>query len=190
MTFRGIQACTLTAISIACFATSSGTLKAATASTVSYTATGTFAAPPNSGNDTLRLAGEPFTVNITVSTSAKPYKTGSNYIVYNAQKLTGTVHSGLLGPTPVNIASGEATIEIAINPGKYDQFVMEAPIKVVGISLTLKAVVTMPLGTISKLGILPFTAPVAFTTNNATLTYSDGTSTVLGIQSGTLTTKQ
>jgi len=189
MTFRGIRICVLAAIGTACFAASGSTLKSTTASTVSYTATGTFAAPPESGNDTLRLAGEQFTVNITVSTSAKPYKSGSNYVVYNAQKLTGTVSSGLI-PTPINIGSGEATIEIAINPGKYDQFVMEAPIKVVGISLTLKAVVTMPLGTISKLGVLPFTAPVAFTTNNATLTYSDGTSTVLGIQSGTLTTKE
>jgi hypothetical protein len=63
---------------------------------------------------------------------------------------------------------------------------MEAPIKVVGISLTIKAVVIMPIGTIGKPLLSPFKS-VSLAPGNATLTYSDGTnSTVLAIQTGSL----
>jgi hypothetical protein len=162
-------------------------LASAAAPNITYTATGTFAAPPTSGDDTLKLAGEPFEVTITVSAAAVPYKTGPNWAAYNKLHLTGTVHSGLLGPTPVAIASGEASLQQALDPGQYDQFEMQAPIKVVGIALTIKAIVEMPWGTISSPLLHPF-SPVTLAVGNTSFTYSDGTSTtVLGIQSGTLT---
>jgi len=154
---------------------------------ITYTASGTFAAAPTSGNDSLKLASEPFSVSIAVSAATPPFKTGPNWAAYHRLHLTGTVHSGLLGPTPVSIASGEASIQQALDPGQFDQFVMTAPVKVVGIDLTLKAVVQMPWGTISNQLLHPFGA-VTLSPANATLTYSDGTNTtVLGIQSGTLT---
>jgi len=160
---------------------------AAAAPDITYSATGTFASPPISGDDTLRLAGEPFSVSIVVSASTPPYKTGPNWAGYHQLKLTGTVHSGLVGPTPVSIASGEASIIQALDPGEFDQFTMEAPIKVVGISLTIKAQIQMPWGTISNQLLHPFN-PVTMSTTNTSFTYSDGTSTsVLAIQSGTLT---
>jgi len=172
-----------------CFLTISGGIAAAsTAPNITYAASGTFASPPVSGDDTLKLAGEPFSVSIVVSASTVPYKTGPNYAAYNKLKLTGTVHSGLLGPTPVSIASSEASIIQAIDTGKYDQFTMEAPIKIIGISLTIKAVIQMPIGTITKPLLQPFTAAVTLAPGNATVSYSDSSaSTVLGIQTGTLT---
>jgi len=161
---------------------------AATAPIITYTATGTFASPATSGSDTLKLAGEPFAVTISVSADTAPFKHGPNWAAFDRLKLTGTVHSGLLGSTPVNIGSGEASIIQAFDPGQYDLFIMEAPIKVVGISLTIKAVIVMPFGTFSKPLLQPFASPLALAPGNATVTYSDSTNTtVLSIQGGTLT---
>lgn len=160
---------------------------ASTAPVITYTATGTFASTPTSGSDTLKLAGEPFSVSIAVSSATAPYNHGPNWAAYNKLKMTGTVHSGLLGPTPVTIASSEASITQAINPNQYDLFSMQAPVKVVGISLTLKAPIALPYGTISNQLLHPFAA-VQMGPGNATLTYSDGgSSTTLAIQSGTIT---
>jgi len=185
MTLRKTLAIAMAVAAISFF-TPSGKLFAA-APVITYTAAGTFASTPTSGADTLKLAGEPFSVTIAVSASTAPFKTGPNWAAYDKLKLTGSVHSGLLGPTPVNVASAEASIQQAIDPSQYDQFVMQAPVKVVGISLTIKAIIILPLGTFTKPLLHPF-APVALAPGNATVEYSDGTNTtVLAIQSGSLT---
>src|SRR5579871_6518165 len=123
------------ATAVAVLSCLTGSKLAAQAPIVTYTATGTFVNPATSGNDTLKLAGEPFSVSISASSASEPFKHGQNWGAYHKLKLTGSVHSGLLGSTPVNIASSEATIIQALDPNKYDQFTMEAPVKVVGISL-------------------------------------------------------
>lgn len=187
MTLPKTRSIVLSAAVICGFTVSNGLVAATTPPNITYTASGTFASTPVSGSDTLKLAGQPFSVTIVVSAATKPTRTGPNYAVYNKLKLTGSVHSGLLGSTPVNIASGEASIQQAINPGKNDQFIMQAPVKVVGISLTIKAVIVMPLGTITKPLLHPFTS-VSLAPGNATLTYSESTaSTTVAIQTGTLT---
>jgi len=188
MMLRNKVTIAFTVAAISCFALSDQAMAAATATTITYTASGTFAATATSGADTLKLAGEPFSVSIVVSSAVKPYKTGKNWAAYNKLKLTGSVHSGLLGTTPVNIGSSEASLTQAVNPGKADMFTLQAPVKVVGISLTIEASIVMPSGTLSKTLLAPFTAPVALAPGNATLSYSDSTSsTVLAIQSGHLT---
>lgn len=185
MTLRNIL---ITTTAVSCLLLPGSGVAASTAPIITYTASGTFAATAVSGADTLKLAGEPFSVTISVSSATKPYKTGKNWADYNKLKLTGSVHSGLLGSTPVNIASAEASITQAINPGQGDQFTMQAPVKVVGISLTLKAVINMPAGTIAKPLLAPFGKAVALSVTDATLTYAESTtSTVLDIQSGSLT---
>ena len=185
MTLRKTLAITIAVAAIGCF-TVSNELVAASAPIVTYTASGTFAATATSGADTLKLAGEPFTVSISASSASEPFKHGRNWGAYDKLKLTGTVHSGLLGAEPVNIASAESTIIQAIDPGQYDQFTMEAPVKVVGISLTIDAVIILPPNTIANPYLHPFAA-VGLAPGNATLTYSNGSdSTVLPIQSGTM----
>jgi len=185
MNLRTTLSVTIAAAAV-CFGVSDK-LTAATAPIITYKATGTFSSTPLSGTDTLKLAGEPFSVTIPASAASVPYKTGPTYAAYDKLKLTGTVHSGLVGTTPVNIGSGESTIIQGINPNQYDQFQMEAPVRVVGISLTIKATIIMPLGTVSKPLLHPFTTPVAMAPGNATMTYSDGTNTtVLAIQTGSL----
>jgi len=185
MMFRTTLATGIAVSAIGCFLISAN-LAGGSAPVITYTAAGTFASTPTSGSDTLKLAGEPFSVSISVSSATAPYQHGSNWAAFNKLKLTGVVHSGLLGPTPVNIASSEASIIQAINPGQYDMFTMEAPVKVVGISLTIKAPITLPSGTIPNQLLHPFSS-VALIPTNASMTYADGaSSTTLGIQTGTL----
>src|ERR1051326_2423726 len=156
----------------------------ATAPNVTYTATGTFANPQTSGADTLKLAGEPFAITIVANAASVPIKHGRNWAVFSPFKMTGSVHSGLLGPTPINIASNAASILELVGPD-FDIFETAFPVVVIGISLTINAPVTMPAGTITKPLIHPF-APVTLTTANATVSYSNGTdTTVLTVDSGT-----
>jgi hypothetical protein len=184
MTLRKMPAIAI-AVAAMCFAISDR-LAAQTAPIITYKAVGTFASTPVSGDDQLKLSGEPFAVQISVSAATKPTKLKTGQATYQRLKLTGTVHSGLLGSTPVNIGSGEASITQIVNPGKYDLFVMEAPIKVVGISLIIDATITMPSGTISEALLHPF-GSVAITPSNGTVSYADSTNTtVLAIQDGTL----
>jgi uncharacterized protein (TIGR03437 family) len=185
MTVRKTLAITFAIAAISCFEVSNK-LAAATAPIITYTASGTFASTATSGADTLKLAGEPFSVTIAASAASEPSQHGSNWAAFNKLKMTGTVHSGLLGATPVTIASAQASIIQAIDPGKYDSFTMEAPVNVVGISLIIKAVVIMPFGTIGKPLLSPFKA-VTLAAANATVTYADGSNdTVLAIQTGAL----
>ncbi len=159
---------------------------ATTAPNVTYTASGTFANPQVSGTDTLKMAGEPFTISIVANAAAVPVKHGPNWAVYSPLKMTGQVHSGLLGPTPVSIASGAASIELTVGPSS-DIFTTAFPVKVVGISLTINATITLPGGTLANQLVHPFGA-VTITSKNATVIYSDGTnSTTLAIQTGTVT---
>ena len=164
----------------------SGASAPATAPNVTYTAAGTFASTPTSGADTLRLAGEPFTISIVASTASQPKMHGPNWAVLTPFKMTGQVHSGLLGPTPITIASSADSILQMLGP-QWDLFQTAFPVKVVGISLTINANIYMPPNWIPNALIHPFN-PVALTPSNATVTYSDGgVSTVLAVNSGTLT---
>jgi hypothetical protein len=156
-----------------------------TAPNVTYTASGTFASPQVSGADSLKLAGEPFTINIVANAASVPIEHGPNWAVFSPLKMTGTVHSGLIGATPVNIASGAASIQQAVGP-TVDIFETAFPVKVVGIALTIHATVTVPAGTISNQLIHPFAA-VPITPTTATVVYSNGDdSTTLDIQVGSL----
>ena len=173
---------------LSCIAALLGSTMAAFAAApdVSYTAAGTFSNPAVSGADDLKLAGEPFTITIVASSASEPSKHGSNWGVYSPFKMTGEVHSGLIGSTPVDIASGAASIQLAIGPA-YDIFITAFPVKVVGISLTIKATINLPVGTLANLYIHPFSA-VALNPSITTISYSDGTNTtVLSVQSGSLT---
>jgi len=190
MTSTTLRAAGLALTIASCFTLSerlsAATASTTTSSTITYTASGTFATPASSGSDTLRLAGEPFSVSITVSSATKPAQTGKNWDLYTKLKLAGTVHSGLLGSEPVDIDSGAASIQQFIDPGNPGLFLMGAPLKIVGLSLTIRANITLPAGTLSKATLEAFKS-VTLTASNASMVYSDGTTnTTLAIASGTL----
>ncbi len=158
----------------------------ATAPDVTYTASGTFSQPATSGSDTLKLAGEPFTISIVANAASVPISHGPNWAVFSPFRMTGQVHSGLLGPTPVSIASAAASIYLLYGP-TYDTFMTAFPVKVVGIVLTINATLTLPPGTLQNQLIHPF-APVALTPSNSLVTYSDttGNTTTLTVSTGTV----
>ncbi len=163
----------------------SGMPATATAPNVTFTATGTFATPAVSGADSLKLAGEPFTISIVANAASVPIKHGPNWAVFSPLKMTGTVHSALTGGSPVPIASAATSISQVVGPN-FDLFTAGFPVKVVGISLTIRANITLPAGTLPNQLIHIFSA-VALTTTTATVTYSDGANTtVLAVQTGTL----
>ena len=156
-----------------------------TAPNVTFTAAGTFVNPQTNGDDTLKLAGEPFSISIVANAGTAPVQHGPNWAVLSPFKMTGSVHSGLLGPAPINIVSAGASIFEAVS-SSYDVFEAGFPVKVVGLSLTIDARITLPAGTLTKPLIHPFSA-VTLGPDNATVTYSNGTSsTTLSVQSGTL----
>jgi hypothetical protein len=169
------------AVSFGTVAGASGATTPNTAPDVTYTASGTFSNPASSGADTLKLAGEPFTISIVANSASVPKQHGPNWAVMNPFKMTGSVHSGLLGPTPINIASGSASILQLVGPS-YDIFTCAFPVTVVGISLTIQATVYLPPGTITTPLIHPFPTislnpSPAPAIGSATVIYSNGTDT-------------
>jgi hypothetical protein len=174
-------------VAIACFAALelSGATVPDTAPNVTFTAAGTFATPQTSGADSLKLAGEPFTISIVASAASVPVKHGRNWCIFNPLKMTGTVHSGLLSSTPVNIASAGASIFQLVGPD-FDDFVTAFPVRVIGLDLKIYAKIVLPPGTLPKTLIHPF-ASVTLTPANATVTYTNGTdTTALAVQTGTI----
>ena len=177
----------MAAAAIGCMAVSSSLVAATTNPIINYTASGTFASTPISGEDQLQLAGEPFTVSIAVSANTPPSQLGTTCCVYNKLTLKGVVHAGILGTTPEDIASSEATIIQSVDPGVKNLFTMEAPIKVVNFIVTIKAVIVLPANALSKPLLYPFGSVTLAPTNSTVTVAYNGAETVLAVQSGTLT---
>lgn len=176
----------LSLAAVCCFTVSAATAPA-TGTDVTYTAAGTFSSTVVSGEDTLKLAGEPFSISIIGVEGSKPVTGGTDWDMFGPFTMTGEVHSGLLGPTPVNISSKSAQIVQGLGAA-YDLFQTAFPVQVIGINLEINANILVPPGTITKLGILPFAASVKLAPGNATVSYSDsGATTTLTVATGTLT---
>jgi len=174
--------------SVALLAVGAGCLAASetpAAPNVIYTASGTFSTPPISGADLFQLQGEPFSISVVANEATVSKNHGPQWAMYSDLKMTGTVQSRLL-PTPTNISSNGTSIILAVGNPTQNIFMLGSPVRVIGITLTVKANIFMPKGTITNDHVLPFTAPVTLTPATATMTYSDGANTTtLGIN-GTL----
>jgi hypothetical protein len=157
-----------------------------TAPTVVYTASGTFATPQVSGDDTFRLAGEPFSIAVIANSATVPHAHGAGWADYAGLKLKGTVHSGL-DPSGVPMTSSYTFLALALGNPNYNVLQIQAPVIVIKEKITISANIHMPVGTMTKFLIHPFTAPASLDPTNATVTYTNGTdSTTLAIQSGTV----
>lgn len=152
---------------------------------VTYVASGTFAVTPVSGADTLKLAGQPFTISVVGNSSLKPVQHGQNFAIFKPLQMTGTVYSGLIPNQPIAVSSTTAAINQVVSPTE-DIFESGFPVVVVGVSLNVRARLVLPGGTLTTPLLRPF-ASIALTPANATVTYSNSTaSTVLAVQTGTL----
>lgn len=175
----------ITGVAVCCFAATAN-LAVAAAPNVTYTAAGTFSTVV-SGNDLFQLQGQPFNINVVANEALVAKTHGAQWADYTVLSMTGTVQSGLL-PTPISIANSSTSIELAVGNPSYNVFLLYSPVKVVGITLTIIATLHLPAGTLTNDHILPF-ATATLTPANATMSYSDGTTTtVLGIK-GTLSAK-
>ncbi len=163
-------------------AIASGTLSAQIP-VMAYSAVGTFAATPTSGNDGLRLSGEPFSIVAYASESKTPSKSGgsggNSYAIYGPLDLSGTVQSALL-PTPTNIGAYASLIMVQTPSGR-DQIQLYAPVQVEG-TVNIHGILLLPPGTLSSLSIAPF-SPTDALPAGSLLTYSNTSgTTTLGIQ--------
>lgn len=159
-------------------------LARATAPNVKYWCNGTFASPAMSGNDLFGLAGQPFTVSIVVNTATLPSSSGTGWARYTKLTMSGAVVSRLL-PTPVNIYTTNASVQLNIGP-QADSFTFYAPITVVGISISITSTIKLPVGTLTKLSIYPFSAQVAMDPSTASAVYSNGTNSTKLAMNGLL----
>ena len=166
--------------------------KPATAPNVLYTATGTFSSTVVSGPDRFKLAGQPFTISIIANEAFTPASHGPGWNTYTKLKMSGTVQSGLL-PTPTAISSASSSLELAVLSSlNSNALAIFAPLSIMkGLQINLTAVMQMPMGTLSKLAVYPFKAPVTLSSSNNTVTYAEpstGDSTILTIANGTMST--
>jgi hypothetical protein len=157
----------------------------AAAPMVTYTASGTFGGV-KSGSDLFQLQGQAFSISIVASEADVAKTHGPQWAGYNALKMTGTVQSGLL-PTPLAISNNSTSIELAVGNPSYDVFVLYAPIKVIGITLTISANLNLSKTTLTNDHILPFAAVALPAT--ATMSYSDGTNATVLYLKGNLVAK-
>jgi len=157
-----------------------------TGENIKYTASGTFAASPINGDDTLKLSGQTFTITVLGNSAKTPVQTGRNWAIFGGMKMSGTVYTGLLPGEPIAISTKKASIHQTISASE-DIFECSFPVTVVGIALNVTATLDLPGGTIKESKSLrPFaTTALAYPTD--IMTYSNSTaSTTLGIVTGTV----
>jgi len=191
---RKILAVTIAAVAISYLAAPQG-LSAATPATgevVTYTCSGTFAATQISGNDTLDLRGQPFTIIVTGNTSMSPSQHGQNWGIYTPLNMTGTIYSGLVPNTPLPITATTAAIDQTVGPS-YDIFQAGFPVSEFGISVDVRAYITLPAGTLANPRMQPFasitlnpTCPAGVAQCNTVEYFDTEATTVLQIETGTL----
>jgi uncharacterized protein (TIGR03437 family) len=148
-------------------ATCSGTV-------IIYKAAGNFGANVISGPDTLKLAGQPYSVVLNGCTTATPTKTGSDYAEYYPIQLTGTVKSQLL-IMPYTIPPTPTAFIITVPTTGTDNFEFIGNVTIAGSTINVKASIAVPLGTVTSTTIAPFSS-VKITTSKSEFIYTQGTS--------------
>jgi hypothetical protein len=161
---------------------------------VTYVASGTFATPAVSGEDTFKFAGEPFTLTFVVNEATKPIRHSETMAEYSNIPVKVTVTTGTNGATYMVNATARLSLVVGA-PGKPDRFAVRFPLNFGGLPLMITAKARMPAGTISRPAIKPFTAPITLTPKDGMAIYAcpdcsapwTGHSTTLATAGGTLT---
>ena len=185
-----IRSIAVAAAVMSAFAAAQNLVAACATSVIAYQASGQFGPNVISGADTLKLAGEPFSITLYACESLKPTKSGPTYAAYYPIELTGQVKSSLLvqpypiKPTPVVFTLTVPTTGLA-------SVALQGPITISGGTINIKGSLALPAGTLTSLNIAPF-AKVSIVTAKSEFTYSQGSNTtalsVIGNASGTVYT--
>src|SRR5579863_7840569 len=125
---------------------------------VTYTASGTFAATPVSGKDSVQLAGYPFTLEVVANESLSPTSSGANWAKYDGLAIRVRSGSGWTYGSPTTFQNRRASVTLAMGNPDYDVFAVFAPVSLGGLWVTFHAEAHLPKGTLTSVQILPFTA--------------------------------
>lgn len=188
---------------LCCFAVASQAATICTTGTncpnLAYNGVGTFATPPMSGADMLGLAGQPWHLSALVSEASTPDNLAGGgpcngpQCSYSNTPIVGVIFSSILPGVAIPLTSGtlgKMTLTVG-STGHPDVLKLVFPQTVIGVPLTVTAVIYLPNGTITTAkNIRPFNGTVTLNGQSGTLTYASSTAmTVLDYAGGSLTTK-
>jgi len=143
-----------------------------TGTVIAYQASGNFGANVVSGTDTLKLAGQPYSITLYACETLIPTKTGANWAEYYPIELTGTVKSQLL-VTPYTIPPTPTAFIVQVPASGQDSFQIIGNVTIAGSTVNIHAAIAVPFGTITTTGIAPFSS-VAIKTSKSEFIYSQG----------------
>jgi hypothetical protein len=122
---------------------------------ITYTAAGQFGPNLISGPDKFKLAGEPFSIAISVCESRTPTKTGADYDAYSPLSLTGSVTSGLTGQ-PTTIGSQNTSLTLVKPTTGIDTLQLTGLVVFEGADISIHGSIGLPSGTLPSTSIAPF----------------------------------
>jgi|ERR1035441_8138773 hypothetical protein len=121
---------------------------------IAYQASGQFGSNVLSGADTLKLAGEPFSITLYTCSTLVPTKTGPTYSEYYPILLKGQVKSSLL-VQPYQI-SAQTAFFLILPPAGLDSVQMQGSVTVSGRAIYIKGALALPTGTLTSTSIAAF----------------------------------
>ena len=153
-----IRSMAIAAAVISSFAGAQNPLAASTCTgtVIAYQASGDFGHNVISGADTLKLAGEPFSITLYACNTLTPTKTGPTYSEYYPILLKGQVKSSLL-VQPYQINAKTAFILI-LPPAGLDSVEVQGYVTVAGRAIYIKGDLALPTGTLTSTNIAAFSS--------------------------------
>jgi uncharacterized protein (TIGR03437 family) len=150
-----IRSIAIAAAVISGFAASENLVASCSVPVVTYQASGSFGSNLIKGQDTLKLAGQPFSITLYACESKQPSQTGPSYAVYAGIALTGTVKSSLI-TTPYTIKATPMTFILVTPPTGPDLVEVEGNLTVFGSLIFVHGSIAVPAGTLTSTSIAPF----------------------------------
>lgn len=155
---------------VAGFAAVQGMQAACNTTVVQYKASGVFGATPLNGKDTLKLAGEPFSITMYACESLVPTRTGANFAEYYPLATTVTVKSSLQTQQFTTSGKMAFTIKIPAAPG-LPSLAVQGPLPVLGSTVTINGSLALPAATLPSTHIATFPS-TAIVTSRSQLIYT------------------
>jgi uncharacterized protein (TIGR03437 family) len=176
----GRKCIVIAAAAICALAASENLTATCTGTVIAYEASGWFGSNVVSGADKLRLAGEPFTIDLYVCETKAPSQIGLDYAAYANIELTGTVKSSLI-TTVYTIKPTPVTLILAQPVAGTDSIELEGPIVVFGATINIHGDISLPAGTLTSTSIAPFTSVPIVTSNSGFIYAQTGEATELSL---------
>ena len=183
-----MQSIALAAVVLSGMASSASLAATCTGQTIIYTASGEFGTNVVAGADILKLAGQPYSIELAACSTEVPKTTGSDYASYSPIVLAGQLKSQL-ETSPYSIPPDTYISMLLVDPTTgVDSVQLKGQVDVYGTEVTITADVGLPLGTFTSVDPFPTFASTKITTAKSYFTYADSkgstTLSVIGTASG------